>query len=84
MVLIDADMPEINGMEVCRQIRANSDSRLADVPVILLAAQTTQSLFDAGKEVGVTDYLPKPLTPALIRTRVRAWLIRHHHDSISQ
>jgi CheY-like chemotaxis protein/phosphoribosyl 1,2-cyclic phosphodiesterase len=76
LILLDWQMPERDGLEVCRALRAERDPRLRDVPVVLLTAQTGAQKTEAGFAAGVTDYLTKPFTPAHVRTRVRAWLLR--------
>lgn len=61
LVLLDAEMPGIDGLEVCRKLRADPDSELADVPVLMLSSRTDAEHMEAGFKAGVTDYIMKPL-----------------------
>jgi CheY-like chemotaxis protein/phosphoribosyl 1,2-cyclic phosphodiesterase len=76
LIILDWQMPERDGLEVCRALRADADAQLRDVPVVLLTAQAGADKTAAGFEAGVTDYLTKPFKPAHLRSRVRAWLLR--------
>jgi DNA-binding response OmpR family regulator len=76
LLLLDWKMPGRDGLEVCRTLRAESDPRLRDVPVVLLTGQVGAADTVAGFAAGVTDYVIKPFKPAHIRSRVRAWLLR--------
>ena len=76
LLLLDWKMPRRDGLEVCRTLRAESDPRLRDVPVVLLTAQVEAADTAAGFAAGVTDYVIKPFKPAHIRARVHAWLLR--------
>jgi CheY-like chemotaxis protein len=76
LLLLDWKMPGRDGLEVCRTLRAESEPRLRDVPVVLLTAQVGADDTAAGFAAGVTDYVIKPFKPAHIRSRVRAWLLR--------
>jgi len=72
LVLLDWAMPELSGIEVCRQIRDGSDH--ADVPVILLTARTRDADKRVGYEAGVDDYIVKPFSPNELANRVEAAL----------
>jgi DNA-binding response OmpR family regulator len=76
LLLLDWNMPGRDGLEVCRTLRAESDPDLRNVPVVLLTAQAGAEDTAAGFAAGVTDYVTKPFTPAHIRARVHAWLLR--------
>jgi CheY-like chemotaxis protein/phosphoribosyl 1,2-cyclic phosphodiesterase len=77
LILLDMVLPGINGLEVCRALRAQSDAYLCDLPIVMLTGVAPQErdLVEAFA-AGVTDYLVKPVKPTLIRSRVRAWLLR--------
>jgi CheY-like chemotaxis protein len=81
LLLLDWNMPARNGLEVCRALRAESEPDLRDVPVVLLTAQVGAEDTAAGFAAGVTDYVTKPFKPALIRSRVHAWLRRKRAGS---
>lgn len=76
LVLLDWTMPGIDGLAVCRAIRADADPRVRALPVVLLTARAAAEDTAAGFASGVTDYLTKPFNPAYVRSRVRAWLMR--------
>jgi DNA-binding response OmpR family regulator len=71
VVLLDLGLPGIDGIEVCRRIRASSD-----VPVIMLTARDTEVDKVVGLEIGADDYLTKPFSPRELVARVRAVLRR--------
>ena len=71
LVLLDVMMPELDGFEVLRLIR-----RQSQVPVIMLTARTTPTDRVAGLDAGADDYLPKPFGTAELMARVRAVLRR--------
>jgi CheY-like chemotaxis protein len=76
LILLDWQMPGLNGIEVTRALRADLDPFFREVPVVLITAQTGAEHTAAGFSAGVTDYLTKPFRPAHIRARVHAWLLR--------
>ena len=77
LVLLDWDMPGgRDGLEVCRELRGDADSRLRTVPVVMLTAHTEAEETAAAFEAGVTDYVIKPFKLAHIRSRIETWLLR--------
>jgi len=74
LVLLDVVMPEVDGFEVCRQIR--SDPRLLNCPVILLTAKGRTDDKVRGFAAGADDYIVKPFDSAEMIARVRAVLRR--------
>jgi CheY-like chemotaxis protein len=83
LILLDWRMPGLDGLAVCRTLRAEPDPRLRDVQVVLLTAMTGEEANAAGFAAGVTDYLTKPFTPAYVRSRVQAWLLRSQTEQPS-
>jgi two-component system phosphate regulon response regulator PhoB len=73
LVLLDWNMPGRSGLDICRDLRAEPDPKLRQVPVLLLTAETDAKRAE-GLAAGASDYVTKPFTPADIRARVRAWL----------
>lgn len=71
VVLLDVGLPGIDGMEVCRRIRAGSD-----VPVIMLTARDSEIDKIVGLEIGADDYVTKPFSPRELVARVKAVLRR--------
>lgn len=71
LILLDVMLPGMNGVEVCRRIREESD-----VPIIMLTARTDTVDVVNGLEAGADDYVSKPFKPAELLARVRARLRR--------
>jgi DNA-binding response OmpR family regulator len=71
LVLLDLNLPEIDGFEVCRQVR-----EVATVPVIMVTARDEESQRVTGLELGADDYVVKPFSPAEVVARVKAVLRR--------
>ncbi len=75
LVILDLMLPDIDGLEVCRRIRA-MPSNLAQVPVLMLTAKGDAMDRIIGLEIGADDYLPKPFEPRELLARIRAVLRR--------
>ncbi len=71
LVILDLMLPEIDGIEVCRQIRARSR-----VPILMLTARDRELDRVVGLEMGADDYVTKPFSPRELVARVRAILRR--------
>ena len=76
LVLLDWSMPRRNGLEVCRALRADTNPKLREVPVVMLTVQNEREDTTAGFAAGASDYVVKPFKLAHVRTRVHAWLLR--------
>ncbi|MBA2712584.1 MAG: response regulator [Rubrobacteraceae bacterium] len=72
LMLLDIMMPEMNGYEVLRRLKA--DARLRDIPVIMISALDEIETVVRCIELGAEDYLPKPFDPVLLRARIGACL----------
>ena len=72
LILLDIMMPEIDGYEVCRRLKA--DPATAEIPVIFLTAKTEQADEQQGFDLGAVDYITKPISPPIVLARVRAQL----------
>jgi DNA-binding response OmpR family regulator len=71
LVVLDVMMPVVDGLEVCRILRADST-----VPILLLTARTTEDDVLFGLDTGADDYITKPYSPRELAARVRALLRR--------
>ncbi|HEX3552982.1 MAG TPA: response regulator transcription factor [Thermoanaerobaculia bacterium] len=71
LVVLDVMLPQVDGLEVCRTLQAESE-----VPVILLTARTTEADKLRGLDLGADDYVTKPFSPRELVARVRAVLRR--------
>ncbi len=70
-VLLDVMMPGMDGLEVCRRIRAKSN-----IPVLMLTARGDETDRVVGLELGADDYIPKPFSPRELLARLKAVLRR--------
>jgi DNA-binding response OmpR family regulator len=70
-VILDLMLPDMDGLDVCRKLRASSD-----VPVLMLTARGDAIDRIVGLEIGADDYLPKPFEPRELLARLRAILRR--------
>jgi CheY-like chemotaxis protein len=61
IILMDINMPVMDGMECTRRIRALADSEKAGIPIIAITGNAQNYSLDEFKEAGINDYLPKPL-----------------------
>ena len=71
LILLDLMLPELDGMEVCRQVR-----RFSSVPIIMLTARVEETDKLIGLEIGADDYVTKPFSPREVVARARAVLRR--------
>jgi DNA-binding response OmpR family regulator len=75
LVILDLMLPDMDGLDVCRRIRALPGA-LAQVPVLMLTAKGDPMDRIIGLEIGADDYLPKPFEPRELLARIRAVLRR--------
>ena len=80
LVILDLMLPDMDGLEVCRRIRALS-GELARTPVLMLTAKGDPMDRIIGLEMGADDYLPKPFEPRELLARIRAVLRRQGEGS---
>ena len=72
LILLDVMMPDMTGYEVCRRLKA--DPATAGIPVIFVTALTDSTDEVDGFEAGAVDYITKPVSPAVVKARVRLHL----------
>jgi DNA-binding response OmpR family regulator len=70
-LILDIMLPDVDGLEVCRQVRNESE-----IPILMLTARGDASDRIVGLEIGADDYLPKPFNPRELLARLRAILRR--------
>jgi putative two-component system response regulator len=78
LILLDVEMPELDGFGACRALRA--DPRLREVPIVILTARSDTEDMAAGFAHGATDFMTKPFAMSQFRARVRSWLTRAAAD----
>src|SRR5262245_10463157 len=81
LLVLDLMLPQVDGLEICRAVRANA--RTAAVPIIMLTARAEESERIVGLEIGADDYIAKPFSPNELVARVRALLRRAHRKPAS-
>jgi two-component system, OmpR family, alkaline phosphatase synthesis response regulator PhoP len=74
LILLDLNLPVLNGSEVCRILRSRSDTR--HLPIIMLTCRTSEDDRVSGLELGADDYITKPFSLRELTARVRAALRR--------
>ena len=74
LVILDLNLPVLNGLEICRIVKSRSDLR--HVPVIMLTARTSEDDRVSGLELGADDYITKPFSLRELTARVRAVMRR--------
>jgi DNA-binding response OmpR family regulator len=74
-VILDVMLPDLDGLEVCRRLRAR-----CDIPILMLTARGEDADRIVGLELGADDYLPKPFNPRELLARLRA-ILRRRRDT---
>lgn len=83
LILLDIMMPEMNGYEVCRRLKA--DALTADVPVIFLTAKSAEEDETLGFDLGAVDYITKPISPPVVLARIETHLtIKSAHEFLKE
>ncbi|MFT3734470.1 MAG: diguanylate cyclase [Rhodocyclaceae bacterium] len=72
LILLDVEMPGINGLEACRRIKQHP--ALTEIPVIFVTAHTDTEHEVAGLDAGANDFIPKPVSEPIVRARVKTHL----------
>jgi DNA-binding response OmpR family regulator len=86
LVLLDLDLPDLDGLEVCRQVRAHK--REVYLPIIMVTGRASEAERNAGFAAGVDDYVTKPLSRADLLDRVQFWVgalqrFRATHEAVA-
>jgi DNA-binding response OmpR family regulator len=79
LILLDASLPTIGGVALCRQLRAMAVT--ADTPIIMLTGTDTQERRDQAAGAGADDFIGKPYDPAVLRACVRTWIGQRHRSA---
>lgn len=77
LILLDIMMPDINGYEVCRALKANP--RTQHIPVIFLTSKNEVENEEMGMALGAVDYITRPISPEILMSRLRAHLVDATH-----
>jgi len=83
LILLDINMPGVDGYEVCRILKKNLESM--DIPIIFITVQASVEDETKGLEMGAVDYISKPFSPAIVRARVANHLeLKQQRDLLHQ
>ncbi len=74
LVILDVMLPGENGLDICRKMKNSAD--LKNIPVIILSAKSEELDIVLGLELGADDYVPKPFSPKILFSRVKAVMRR--------
>jgi diguanylate cyclase (GGDEF)-like protein len=75
LILLDIIMPELDGYEVCRQIKATEKTK--EIPIIFITAMTDDHDEYKGLELGAIDYITKPIRPRIVKARIKNHIQRY-------
>ena len=81
LVMLDIMLPGIDGLEVCRRMKANERFRF--IPIIMLTAKGEETDVVTGLELGADDYIVKPFSPKIVIARIRSVLRRKNLARLS-
>ncbi len=83
LILLDVEMPSMDGFEVCRQLKAEFDTR--DCAVIFITANTSVESEVACLDAGAVDFISKPLNPPVVTARVKTHLrLQHNAETLDR
>lgn len=80
LILLDVMMPEMDGYEVCRRLKADEKTR--DIPIIFITALSSVDDEFRGFDLGAVDYITKPINPKIVLARVKTHIILRHKTKL--
>lgn len=81
LILLDVQMPDMDGYDVLRLLRENSDT--AHIPIIFVTGKDSAEEEEYGLELGAVDYITKPIRPSIVKARVKTHLmLKQQHDQL--
>ncbi len=80
LILLDLDLPDLDGFEVCNRLHA--DPSLRDTPVIVVTAHSDEAAETRALSTGAVDFIAKPIHPAVVRARVHTHLMLKHQGDL--
>ena len=82
LILLDLFMPEMNGFEACKRIKA--DSKWSQIPIIFITSGEDESCHINAFEVGAVDYVTKPFSIPVVQARIRTHLkLKEHLERVT-
>jgi two-component system alkaline phosphatase synthesis response regulator PhoP len=82
LVILDIMLPGLNGLDVCRKIKSNPDTK--GIPVIMISAKSEELDVILGLELGADDYVSKPFSVKVLLSRIRVVLRRGKEPEVAQ
>ena len=83
LILLDILMPDLDGYEVCQQLKQNETTR--HIPVIFVTAKDNDEEEEKGLSLGAVDYITKPIRPAVVVARVKTHVtLKRQHDLLAR
>ncbi len=83
LILLDIQMPEMDGFAVCTELQSRPETR--EIPIIFITAMSNQKDEQRGLELGAVDYVTKPFHPAIVQARIRIHLdLKRQRDILSR
>jgi len=81
LILLDVQMPEMDGYDVLRLLRENRDT--AEIPIIFVTGKDSMEDEEYGLELGAVDYITKPVRPSIVKARVKTHItLKRQHDEL--
>jgi len=78
VLLMDIQMPEINGIDLCKRIRQLPDPIIAQIPIIAMTAHAFGSDVNKCIEAGMNDHISKPFEPAILYSKINQYLVKDY------
>lgn len=75
LILLDVNIPKLNGLEVCRALRSSQET--AEIPIVILSGKSDPEDIQMGKEAGCQAYLTKPFSPLELLRTIESFLDPH-------
>ena len=75
LILLDMIMPDIDGLTVCRRLKENEATK--DIPIVFVTSMSDPANEEKGLAAGAVDYISKPISPPIVRARVKIHLQNH-------
>jgi len=81
LILLDIEMPEMNGYEVCQTLKDNPETQ--NIPIIFVTANNQEEDEEKGLQLGAVDYITKPIRPSIVTARVKTQItLKQQYDKL--
>lgn len=83
LILLDVEMPEVSGYDVCRRLRENSDT--FNIPIVFVTGKDSIKEEEYGLSLGAVDYITKPIHPSIVKARVKTHItLKRQYDLLKK